>query len=136
MKTEQEIKQDIFDYLKPSEAISLISGRLFKESLRPMSSKAEDVVLSILSSDMSSEYQRAIVLVNVYVGDLRRDDGEAIENCDRLRLLSGVFARVLDRFAGDGYRCTLERQQVLEVDGRGEHCISHRLLYQHLHERG
>lgn len=135
MKTEQEIKQDVFDYLRAIRLDEAVSGRLIKESHRPMMSDEEDVVLSILSSDHSTEYQRAIVQVNVYVRDLRLDSGEPIEHSKRLTELSRLFAKALDVVSGSDYRFTLERQHVLAVEGKDEHCINNRLLYQHLHER-
>lgn len=135
MKTEQDIKGDVYTLLRERRLSSAIGGSTYKHGLRPLASTEEDIVISVLTSDMSAERQTAIVNVNVYVRDLLLDSGEAVEDGQRLRELCRLFAEGLERATTSEYRIILERQSVIRVEGKDEHCINNRLLYSHIHER-
>lgn len=135
MKTEQDIKGDVYTLLRERGLSGIVDGNTYRHGLRPLASTDEDIVISVLASDMSSERQTAIVNVNIYVRDLHLESGEAVENGERLGELCRVFAEGLERATTSEYRIILERQSVLSVEGKDEHCINNRLLYSHIHER-
>ncbi|MBD5237553.1 MAG: hypothetical protein HDS62_08515 [Bacteroidales bacterium] len=128
MKTDIDIKDDIFAYLKGSELSQEVSGKLSK-TLRPAKSDKEDVVISILANG-TGEIQEAFVNVNIYVADLLRDD-QYEENTIRLRELCSLSEKILRSVIGDGYRFSLDEQRVLEVQGKNEHLINNKLLYRY-----
>lgn len=135
MKSEIDIKDDIYRHLHCCSLTTSVSGQLFKRGVRPTASDKEDIIISVLSSDTSDEIQTAIVVVNVYVPDQRLPTGEAEEHTARLRELCRLGAEVLNRGYGEGYRFTLESQRIIPVNGKDEHCISHRLFYRSINER-
>lgn len=87
----------------------------------------EDIVISILENG-SGQIQEAFVNVNIYVKDNIRN-GEAEMNDARCRELCKVAIQVLETGHGESYRFTLNKQRVLEVNGKNEHFINNKLLY-------
>lgn len=143
MKSEIDIKDDIYRHLHCCSLTTSVSGQLSKRGVRPTASDKEDIIISVLSSDTSDEIQTAIVVVNVYVPDQRLPTGEAEEHSARLRELCRLGVEVLNRGYGEGCephglfgQCpNCPPRLVGPVNGKEEHCISHRLLYRAINER-
>lgn len=127
MKTDIEIKDDIYNLLKNSALTSAVSGGLYKR-LRPINSELEDIVISVLANQ-NGQMQEAFVNINIYVADnLVGEQYE--EDTIRCRQLCRIASEILDLGRGDGFRFTLDSQRVLKVDGRNEHFINNKLFYQ------
>lgn len=131
MKSDIDIKDDIYRHIKGTALETAVSGKLSK-TLRPADSNAEDIVISMLAN-VNAQIQQAFVNVNIYVPDLlRKDKCKTIwheENTIRLRELCAIASELLEVGRGDGFRFTLEEQRVMEVQGRNEHFINNKLLY-------
>ena len=80
MKSDIEIKDDIYQIIKGSTLEKAVTGKL-KKTRRPANSNKEDIVISILENG-SGQVQEAFVNVNIYVSDDVRD-GQAEENSSR-----------------------------------------------------
>ena len=126
MKSDIDIKDDIYRHIKGSDLAGMVTGKLSK-TLRPAKSDDEDIVISMLAN-VNSDIQQAFVNVNIYVADVLRDE-QYEENTIRLRELCDVSKNLLEVGRGEGYRFTLEEQRVLEVQGKNEHFINNKLLY-------
>ena len=126
-KSDIEIKDDIYKHIKGSLLEKVVNGKLCKASKRPSNSDREDIVISILENG-SGQIQEAFVNVNIYVKDNIRN-GEAEMNDARCRELCKVAIQVLETGHGESYRFTLNKQRVLEVNGKNEHFINNKLLY-------
>lgn len=126
MKTDIDIKDDVFRHIKGSDFESMVSGKLSK-TLRPSKSDNEDIVISMLTN-VNTDIQQAFVNVNIYVPDILRDD-QYEEDSIRLRELCNASKELLEVGRGEGYRFTLEEQRVMEVEGKNEHFINNKLLY-------
>lgn len=126
MKSDIDIKDDIYRHIKGSELEKMVTGKLSK-TLRPAKSDKEDIVISILANT-NTEIQEAFVNVNIYVADLLRDE-QYEEDTIRLRELCDASKKLFDVGRGKGYRFTLEEQRVMEVQGTNEHFINNKLLY-------
>ncbi|MDO4691897.1 MAG: hypothetical protein Q4A64_03380 [Porphyromonadaceae bacterium] len=132
MKTDIDLKKDIYDYIKSSDLVASVSGELLMVD-RPDDSALEDIVISVLDSDASSDIQQAIINVNVYVVDDMTDEGQAIEASLRLMELSRLSHSALQVGQGNsGYRFELVSQRIIKVNGRDEHCINNRIIYKQL----
>lgn len=133
MKTEIEIKQEVLAHVQSSEIANAIRGRISIAS-RPFDSKDEDMVISVLASDLEGDIQTAIIAVNIYVPMVRLDKGTG-EDTKRLGELSKISAESLCRWlAQDGSVYSLQRQNIFPVDGTNENVISNRIYYKHLNE--
>lgn len=131
MKTDEEIKDDIYHFIEGSELETAVSG-VVRKTRRPAGSDKEDIVISVLENG-HGQIQEAIVNVNIYVADNIRD-GQAEEDTIRCRQLSRIAADLLEVGHGAGFRFILDRQRVMPVNGKDEHFINNRLLYKQVNE--
>lgn len=128
MKTDQEIKEEIFLHIKDSVLEEAVTGTLTKRK-RPLNSKNEDIVISVLANQ-NAQRQEAFVNVNIYVQDQNvKKNGQYEENGERLTELSRIAADFLDVFWIGPARVSLEEQRTLEAGNGTEHVINNRLLY-------
>ena len=133
MKSDIDIKDDVYKLIQKSELKKAINGSVSKTK-RPKDSDKEDVVISVLANNISQR-QEAFVVVNVYVKD---DDvnGQNEECSSRLRTLCQICLSLFERVIGQDYRLSLSEdagQKVIETDN-AEHVISNELLYQTINE--
>lgn len=131
MKTDIDIKDDIYMYLRDTMLTEVVTGKLSK-TLRPAGSRKEDIVISVLANN-NAQIQEAYVNVNIYVPDVDRK-GQAEEDTIRIRELSEIASEILLVGYKDDFRFVLESQRVYEVDGRNEHMINNKLLYKQVNE--
>lgn len=131
IKSDIEIKDDIYKFIKGSALEKAVTGKL-KKTRRPKDSNLEDIVISILDNG-TGQMQEAFVNVNIYVPDDMRD-GQAEEKTIRLRELCKIAYNLLEVGRGDSYRFTLDKQRVMEVNGKNEHFINNKLLYRQCNE--
>ena len=126
MKTDIEIKDDIYNYLKGSSLESAVTGGLYKR-VRPTNSTSEDIVISVLANQ-NGQIQEAFINVNIYVAD-NWVEGQYEEDTIRCRTLCRIASELLEVGRGDGFRFSLDSQRVLKVEGRNEHFINNKLFY-------
>lgn len=134
MKTEAEIKTNIYKLLMSSPLKGEISGVISKRK-RPLSSDKEDIVISILASRLG-QLQPFTINVNIYVKDVEvngqcEEDSERIE---RLSIMAMTFFEAKEVRIGRGYMMELQEQRVLEVKDIRHHCINNKLLLTQINE--
>lgn len=127
IKSDIEIKDDIYRFIKGSKLEKVVNGKLSKTK-RPFGSDKEDIVISVLENG-TGQMQEAFVNVNIYVSDNNRNN-QSEEASIRLRELCRLSYELLEVGRGKDYRFTLDKQRVLEVNGKNEHFINNKLLYQ------
>lgn len=130
MRTDIDIKDEIYKYIKTTDLYQEASGKLDKTS-RPTGSTKEDIIISVEENMTDDDIQSALVSVNIYVADVLRDN-QYIENTIRLRKLCSVAKQSLESgFTGTSY-FKLQTQRVKKVNGSdNEHYIENKLLYKH-----
>ena len=138
MKTDIDIKDDIWRVIKKSPLFKEVTGELKKTSVRPKESRKEDIVISILANNIRQK-QMAYVNVNIYVAD-NYVDGQNEENSERLRRLCNMAFYVFENVRGFDFRLSLTEpnfdcgQIVIESEGTSEHVINNKILYQIINE--
>lgn len=131
MKSDIDIKDDVYKIINHSPLEQAVTGVL-KKTKRPHNSKSEDIVISVLSNK-TAQQQEAFVNVNIYVKDDNVDCQD--EECSpRLRQLCQLAFDLFLNVRGHDFRLSLNTQQVMEVEGTGEHLINNKLLYQIINE--
>lgn len=138
MKSDIDIKDDIWKVISKSPLKAEVSGALKKTSVRPKGSRKEDIVISILAND-TKQKQVAYVNVNIYVSD---DDveGQSEEQTARLRKLCQMSFDLFDNVRRKDFRLSLTDpsfecgQRVIEAAGTSEHVINNKVLYQIINE--
>lgn len=159
MKSDIDIKDDIYAHVKGSQLEQAVSGKLCKRK-RPPGSTGEDICISVVANE-NGQVQEATAYVNVYVADepvshesgvpdadcasgcaCQRQEGSARaartqceERTGRLRELCALCEELLSVGRGPGYRFHLASQRVLPVDGKDEHVIKNKLLYRMCNEK-
>lgn len=131
MKSDIDIKDDVYKIINHSPLEQAVTGVL-KKTKRPHNSKNEDIVISVLSNN-TAQQQEAFVNVNIYVKD-DDVDGQDEECSPRLRQLCQLAFDLFLNARGHDFRLSLDTQQVMEVEGTGEHLINNKLLYQIINE--
>lgn len=131
MKSDIEIKDDIYLFMKDSALVKEVSGTLSKRK-RPKDSKKEDIIISILDNQ-NRQKQEAFVNVNIYVQD-QDEEGQMQEDSPRLRKLCKMAEELLDVGRKGSFRFNLDKQRVFEVPDTNEHVINNRLLYKQINE--
>lgn len=131
MKTDIDIKDDIYFHVKGSALEKSVDGRLCKR-MRPNGSDKEDIVISVLANQ-NGQIQEATVNVNIYVRDVYVC-GQYEEDGIRCRELCRIAWECLNVGRGEDYRFELDSQRVLPVEGKNEHFINNRLLYRQNNE--
>lgn len=132
MKSDIKIKDDIYTYVKSSEIMSTVTGKLCKQGVRPLGSELEDVLINVVSNE-NGQIQDAIVNISVYVKD-DNNNGQNQEATIRLRTLCDVCSRVLNSFYGDQYRSELSKQRVVAVEDIQHHVIVNTIIYKQVNE--
>lgn len=132
MKSDIEIKTDVFRHIQGSDLESEVTGVVRKTGKRPHGSKAEDIVISVLAN-VNGQIQTATVNVNIYVA-ANIVDGQAEEATLRLQELCKMSAGLFEVFRGDDFRARLLEQRVLEVQNANEYVINNRIEYKQNNE--
>lgn len=138
MKSDIDIKDDIWKVINKSTLLKEVTGKLKKTSIRPKGSRNEDIVISVLAND-TKQKQVAYVNVNIYVAD-DDVDGQSEEQTTRLRKLCQMSFDLFDNVRGNDFRLSLTDpnfecgQRVIESAGTSEHVINNKLLYQIINE--
>jgi len=131
MRSDEDIKTDIFKFIKGSELHRSVSGKLSKRK-RPKGSDKEDILISIIANE-NGQVQTAYVNVNIYVRDVNVD-GQDEEDTLRIASLSTLADNLLGEFYGQEYTLKMLSQRVLEVPGAAEHVINNKVEYKTLNE--
>ena len=127
MKTDEEIKTELFRFIRSSPLMEAVTGSLSKTK-RPKDSILEDVVISIKSNE-NGENQIAYANVHVYTKG-KRVDRQVEEDTTRLTELCRMCADLFDVFRPvPEARCTLNTQRIMAVDGTDEYLINNEIKY-------
>ena len=138
MKSDIDIKDDVWKIINRSVLLKEVTGKLKKTSIRPKGSRIEGIVISVLAND-TKQKQVAYVNVNIYVAD-DDVDGQSEEQTKRLRKLCQMSFDLFDNVRGNDFRLSLTDpnfecgQRVIESAGTSEHVINNKLLYQIINE--
>lgn len=128
MKSEAEIRDDIYSYIKSTALAKAITGRIYADK-RERNSKLEDVYIRV-SAVTFGQVQTAIVEVHIYVSDILRNS-DSVRDTARERELAKIAADVFAVYHSGTWRITMESQEVVAVEDIQQHDIICNLYYQH-----
>lgn len=69
MLTAKQVQDDIYQMLRKSTLVSMISGGVYKAGYRPRDSKTEDVTV-IFTAGTPGQIERGVVTINIFVPDI------------------------------------------------------------------
>lgn len=128
MKTDVEVRQDIYKYIVGSELKEAINGCISYQG-RDDKASTEDCIISILDND-NDQIQICDVNVNIYVQNIN-SGGRSVENLPRTKELAKLSSKVLKRGHGDSFLFKLSKQRIMPVQGKDEFVINNKLRYKH-----
>lgn len=131
MKSDIDIKDEIFGILKGSTLAQAVTGKLSKRK-RPKNSDKEDIVISVLANE-GDQKQEAVVNVNIYVQD-NIIDGQPEEDTIRLRELCDIAKETLKEMHINGVWLKPAPPRVYEAEGIDWHIINNRISYKLINE--
>lgn len=132
MKSDIDIKTDVFHRIQGSALANEVTGVVRKTGKRPKGSKKEDIVISMLANQ-NGQIQNATVNVNIYVA-AEIVNGQAEEKSLRLKTLCDLAGSLFEVFRGNDYRAHLLEQRVFEVEGADEYVINNKIEYKQVNE--
>lgn len=139
MKSDIDIKDDVYNIISSSKLKDAITGSLCKRG-RPYygtgTTGKEDICISILANK-TSQMQEAFVNVNIYVQDqttTKNGNTQKEENTTRLRELCQLSFSTFEAVHGSDFRLSMSEQRVIACEGTGEHIINNKLLYQTIND--
>ena len=113
MKNDEQLKTDIYRYIKTTALYSEVNGELSKTK-RPKDSRLEDIVISVKSN---TNGQKQIAYVNVHIySPAMIIDRQKEEDTARLNVLCTLSADAFESFFIDGVHYTLNTQRVTELN--------------------
>ncbi len=92
VKTSEEIEADIYRLINQSELANAISGKVYRDGLRPNNSNKEDVIVIFQTAIKDGYQQIGAVNINTYVPDRKRGTNTFKKNVKRCRELSRICA--------------------------------------------
>jgi hypothetical protein len=131
MKTDVDLKDDVYMVLSGSDLMTECSGVLSKTK-RPKDSVLEDVVISVLANNIGQS-QEAYINVNIYVPQVIRDN-QWEDDTIRLRVLLNLSKEMLESIHKDGFWLSLREQRTYEVEATHETLINNKMLYKIINE--
>lgn len=93
MVTSKQIQGDIFRALRASELATQITGRIYRDGLRPRDSELEDCEVIHTAGVTNLQFAQGVVVINVYVPDIDPyKNGVMVENMARTEEIESLCA--------------------------------------------
>lgn len=131
-RTSKQIQGDIYRFLQGSALSTMISGKVYRNGMRPRDSKAEDAVVTFVTGAIG-DVQSGVVVVNIYVKDIDPFcNGVLVEDSRRteeIELAADQWVESLTCAISD-YKFRLAQTiQTFEEPAIKQHFVSVRLRY-------
>lgn len=129
-KTGGEIESDIYKIIAQSALKTSITGKIYKEGMRPVSSQEEDAVIAFMTG-LDGQIQTGALNLNIYVPDIDNGGGQLVKNGSRSRELEILANTILQELKPGAYRFSLGAIiQTLPAEGIFQHFINCKIKFQ------
>lgn len=131
MKTEKQIERDFFNFIKSSDLATKITGKVYRNGMRPTGSDKEDIIVKFLAG-LDLQIQSGVVVVNIYVPDISIS-GRNVENMSRVGELQESLLLFIRNNKNNEYLIETDvTPKTLEAEDVGQHFIYSRLKFKRL----
>ena len=133
IKSEKNIEKDLFKLISSSILAGMVSGKVYRNGMRPDGSTLEDIVVKFLAGT-DGQIQTGIIVLNIYVPDItQKGFSRKVENTARTEVLEDAIIAFVESNPDTEYLYELDETPIsLEVDGIDQHAIYARIKYQRL----
>ena len=91
MKTVQDIEDDFYTAVNKTSVVAAISGKLYKQNMRPNVSKAEDINLIVTTLD-AEQWQSGVVTLLAFLNGVTLYKSQTVPPKQRISEISTLFA--------------------------------------------
>jgi hypothetical protein len=131
-KTGQQVEDDVYEFLKSSSLSSFINGAIYKYSMRPRDSKAEDAIVKFITG-LDEQIQTGVVVVNIFVPNINAfQTGVLVRNitrCTEIEIAANEWAKSLTAAKSD-YLFSLSQTIYTEEEPEiNQHFVTIRLKF-------
>lgn len=95
MKTVQDIEDDFYTAVNKTSVVAAISGKLYKQNMRPNVSKAEDINLIVTTLD-AEQWQSGVVTLLAFLNGVTLYKSQTVPPKQRISEISTLFAGILE----------------------------------------
>lgn len=129
-KTGGEIESDVFAIISQSALKTAITGTIYKEGMRPLSSVAEDAIVAFMTG-LDGQIQTGALNLNIYVPDIDNGGGQFVKNGSRSRALEIIANTIIQGLKPGAYRFSLGATiQTIPAEGTSQHFINCKIKFQ------
>ena len=129
-KTGGEIESDVFAIISQSELKTAITGKIYKEGMRPLSSVAEDAIVAFMTG-LDGQIQTGALNLNIYVPDIDNGGGQFVKSGSRCRALEIIANTIIHQLKPGAYRFSLGATiQTMPAEGTSQHFINCKIKFQ------
>ena len=124
MRTEDEIRTDVYRFIKQSPLASVVTGKVINGKDRAV------------NGNNLGQRQEAFVIINIYTQDNLRD-GEYVLNDERVPLIERTVLDLFEtakRIGGARLSLPKDGQTLIAARNGREHVVSNKILYQIINE--
>jgi hypothetical protein len=129
-KTGSEIEADVYAIINASALKTAVNGNVYKEGIRPLGAKTEDIVVSFLTG-LDDQIQTGVLNVNIYVPDIDNGEKVLVKNISRCKALEIIANTLIQGLKAGEYRFKLASIiQTFKADGISQHFINCKIKFQ------
>ena len=133
MKTAKQIQGDIINLLKGSDLEKAISGKVYRNGLRPTNSTKEDIIVTH-TAGIGEQLQSGVITLNIFVEDVTMNK-QKVENGKRtaeLELLALNWFQGIEQSSDTYYFELKETIKTTKDNSRSQHFVVIKLNYEFL----
>ena len=131
IKSEKNIEKDLFKLISSSTLAGMVSGKVYRNGMRPDGSTLEDIVVKFLAGT-DGQIQTGVIVLNIYVPDKPfQIDGKCqfVACRDKLKAIAGKVVAVLRNAVVPGLKFVIEAQNVLREESIKQHYVNIRISW-------
>lgn len=128
-KTGLQVEADIFGFIKGSPLATAVNGGVYRDGMRPVGSKKEDIVVSFMTG-LAGQVETGTVTVHVFVPDIDSGKGVLVKDMARLRTLEALADSVISSSKGGEYKMSLGNTiQSFKAEGADQHFVDVKIKF-------
>ena len=129
-KTGLEIETDVYAIVSSSALKTSITGKIYKDGMRPINAKSEDAVVAFMTG-LDGQKQTGALNLNVYVPDIDNGSGTLVKNLTRCKTLEAVCNTLIQGLIPGEYRFGLGAiVQTFKAEGINQHFVNCKIKFE------
>jgi len=129
-KTGGEIEKDVYVIISASALKTSITGLIYKDGMRPVTSIKEDAIVSFMTG-LDAQIQTGALNLNIYVPDIDNGSGQLVKNGSRCTALEIMANALIQSLIPNEYRFSLGAiVQTFQAENIPQHFVNCKIKFQ------